>query len=113
MDNIIYILFVSVFVPILLMACLIDKKARQPITFVLIGIFISVFAAEVNGLLSALLPMTTYEITIIVTPVTEEVLKAIPILVFATALNAKKRHCSLPQWRWESDLPFWKMHIIC
>ena len=90
MDNIIYILFVSVFVPILLMACLIEKKARQPIIFVLIGIFVSVFAAEVNGLLCALLPMSTYEVTIIVTPITEEILKAIPILVFATALDAKK-----------------------
>ena len=90
MDNLIYILFVSIFVPILLMACLIEKKARQPIIFVLIGIFVSVFAAEVNGLLCALLPMDTFEITIIVTPITEEILKAIPILVFATVLVAKK-----------------------
>ena len=90
MENLIYILFVSVFVPILLMACLLEKKARQPITFVLIGIFISVFAAEVNGLLCTLLPMSTFEITIIVTPITEEILKAIPILVFSTVLYAKK-----------------------
>ena len=90
MDNLIYILFVSIFVPILLMACLIEKKARQPIIFVLIGVFVSVFAAEINGLLCALLPMSTYEITIIVTPITEEILKAIPILVFATVLVAKK-----------------------
>ena len=90
MDHLIYILFVSVFVPILLMACLIEKKARQPIIFVLIGIFVSVFAAEVNGLLRTLLPLSTYEITIIVTPITEEILKAIPILVFATVLAAKK-----------------------
>ncbi len=90
MDNLIYILFISVFVPILLMACLIEKKARQPVVFMLIGIFVSVFAAEVNGLLCMLLPMSTFEITIIVTPITEEILKAIPILVFATALSAKK-----------------------
>lgn len=90
MDNLIYILFVSVFVPILLMACLLEKKARLPIIFVLIGIFISVFAAEINGFLIDLLPMSTYEITIIVTPITEEILKAIPILVFATVLSAKK-----------------------
>ena len=90
MDNLIYILFVSVFVPILLMACLIEKKARQPIVFVLIGIFASVFAAEVNGLLSSLLTMSIYEVTIIVTPITEEILKAIPILVFAIVCSAKK-----------------------
>lgn len=90
MDNLIYILFVSVFVPILLMAGLLEKKAREPITFVLIGIFISVFAAEVNGLLRNLLPLSTFEITIIVTPITEEMLKAMPILVYATVLGAKK-----------------------
>ena len=90
MDNLIYILFVSVFVPIMLMACLIEKKARQPIVFVLIGIFVSVFAAEVNGLLRDLLPMSTFEVTIIVTPITEEILKALPILVFAIVLDAKK-----------------------
>ena len=90
MDNLIYILFVSIFVPILLMACLIEKKARQPIIFVLIGIFVSVFAAEVNGLLRTLLPMSAFEVTIIVTPITEEILKAVPILVFAIVLDAKK-----------------------
>lgn len=90
MGDLIYILFVSVFVPILLMAGLIEKKSRQPITFVLIGIFVSVFAAEVNGLLRNVLPMDIFEITIIVTPITEEILKAVPILVYATALSAKK-----------------------
>ena len=90
MENLIYILFVSVFVPILLMACLIEKKARQPIVFVLIGIFVSVFAAEVNGLLNKVLPMSTFEITIIVTPITEEILKALPILFFATLIGAKR-----------------------
>lgn len=90
MDNLIYVLFVSVFIPILLMAGLIEKKARHPIIFVLIGIFVSVFAAEVNGLLCAVLPMSTFEITIIVTPITEEILKSTPILVYALLISAKK-----------------------
>ena len=90
MDDLIYILFTSVFVPILLMACLIEKKSRLPITFVLIGIFVSLFAAELNGLLRNVLPMSTFEITIIVTPISEEILKALPILVYAVALSAKK-----------------------
>ena len=90
MDNIIYILFVSIFVPILLMACLVEKKARQPIVFVLIGIFLSVFASEVNAYLRNVLPLSTFEITIIVTPISEEILKALPILFFATVLAPKK-----------------------
>ena len=90
MDNLIYILFVSIFVPIFLMACLVEKKARQPIIFVLIGIFISVFASEVNTYLRNVLPMSPFEITIIVTPITEEILKTLPILFFMVGLSFKK-----------------------
>ena len=90
MDNLIYILFVSIFVPILLMACLVEKKARQPIIFVLIGIFLSVFASEVNAYLRNILPMSPFEVTIIVTPISEEILKAFPILFFAMVLAPKR-----------------------
>jgi RsiW-degrading membrane proteinase PrsW (M82 family) len=90
MENLIYILFISVFVPILLMALLIEKKSRLPISFVLAGIFISVFAAEINGVFRSLLFMDSYEFTTIVTPITEEILKAIPILIYATLVSDKK-----------------------
>ena len=90
MENLIYILFISVFVPILLMALLIERKSRLPISFVLVGIFISVFAAELNGLMQSLLLMDGFEFTIIVTPITEEILKALPILIYATIVSDKK-----------------------
>jgi RsiW-degrading membrane proteinase PrsW (M82 family) len=72
------------------MACLVEKKARQPIIFVLIGIFLSVFASEVNAYLRNILLMSPFEVTIIVTPISEEILKALPILFFATVLSPKK-----------------------
>ena len=90
MDNLIYILFVAIFVPILLMTCLVEKKARHPLIFVLIGIFLSVFASEINAYLRNVLPMTPFEVTIIVTPISEEILKALPILFFASILSPKK-----------------------
>lgn len=90
MDNIIYILFVSIFVPVMLMALLVEKKARLPILFLLFGIFVSVFAAEVNGLLSNLLSLSKYDMTVIVTPVTEEILKALPILYYAVVISDQK-----------------------
>ena len=90
MDSLIYALFVAIFIPILLMACLVENKARQPIIFVLIGIFFSVFASEINVYLRNVLPMNTFEITIVVTPISEEILKALPILFFATVLTPKK-----------------------
>ena len=90
MDSMIYILFISIFVPILLMANLIEKKARLPILFVLAGMFISVFAAEVNGILRNMLPLSKYELTIIVTPMTEEFLKALPVLFYALVISDKR-----------------------
>jgi RsiW-degrading membrane proteinase PrsW (M82 family) len=72
------------------MALLIEKKSRLPISFVLVGIFISVFVAEVNGLLRRVLFMDTFEFTIIVTPITEEILKTVPILIYATLISDKK-----------------------
>lgn len=90
MDAVIYILFVSVFVPILLMNLLIEKKARLPVTFMLIGLFISVFASEVNGVFTQLLSMDMYSITVIVTPMSEELLKALPILYYAVVISDKR-----------------------
>ena len=49
----------------------------------------SVFAAELNGLLRDILPMDIFEITVIVTPITEEILKAVPILIYAISFTAK------------------------
>jgi RsiW-degrading membrane proteinase PrsW (M82 family) len=74
----------------MLMALLVEKKARLPILFLLFGIFVSVFAAEVNGLLSKLLSLGRYEMTVVVTPVTEEILKALPILYYAVVISDQK-----------------------
>ena len=90
MDNIIYILFVSISVPIMLMTLLVEKKSRLPIIFILVGIFVSVFASEVNGLLAGVLGMDMYSITTIVTPVTEELLKMMPVLYYALVISDKK-----------------------
>ena len=90
MDSIIYILFVAIFIPILLMALLVEKKARLPIAFMLVGIFVSVFASEVNALLANSLNMSMYDITVVVTPMTEEILKALPILYYALFMSDKK-----------------------
>ena len=92
MDNMIYILFVSIFVPILLMTVVVEKKARLPIIFMLFGIFISVLAAEVNGLLSQLLDMDRYSVTVIVTPMTEECIKALPVLYYAVIISDKREN---------------------
>lgn len=90
MDNMIYILFVCIFFPILLMALLVEKKARHPIIFVLVGIFISVLASEINGILLRLLNIDFFRFTTTVTPIAEEILKALPILLYAIIVSDKR-----------------------
>ena len=90
MGNLIYILFISIFFPLFLMMLLVEKKARLPIVFVLIGIFVSVFASEFNTFLINALKISKHDATITLAPITEELLKAFPILVFAIAISDKK-----------------------
>lgn len=90
MGTLIYILFISIFFPLLLMSLLVERRARLPIAFVLVGIFVSVFASEVNGLLLSVLQLTRYDATITLAPITEELLKAFPILFFAVVVSDKR-----------------------
>lgn len=92
MGAVIYILFISIFVPLFLMMLLVEKKARLPIVFVLVGIFVSVFASEVNGVLLDVMKMSRYDATITLAPITEELLKAFPILFYAIVISDKKEN---------------------
>lgn len=89
MDNIIYILLVSVSIPIILMTFIVDKRSRFSVLFMAIGIFISAFASELNGLFLKNFPMDVYDITVVITPITEEILKALPILYYAIVISDK------------------------
>ena len=92
MGAVIYILFISIFMPLFLMMLLVEKKARLPIVFVLVGIFVSVFASEVNGVLLDVMKMSRYDATITLAPITEELLKALPILFYAYVISDKKEN---------------------
>ena len=90
MGSLIYILFISIFFPLFLMMLLVEEKARLPIVFVMVGIFVSVFVSEVNGVLLSILNITKYDATITLAPLTEELLKAFPILFYAITISDKK-----------------------
>lgn len=90
MDNMIYILFLSVSVPLLLMVMLVEKKARLPITYFIVGIFVSVFASELNGILYRIMDMPMSNFVLQVTPITEEIVKAIPVLFYAVVISNKR-----------------------
>lgn len=72
------------------MMLLVEKRSRTPIVFVLVGIFVSVFVSEVNGILLKLLNISQYDATVTLAPVTEELFKALPILFFAVTVSDKR-----------------------
>ena len=90
MDNLIYILFICITIPLSLMASLVDKNARQPVIFFIVGVSVALFVSEVNALLTNVFSMDMTEFTIRITPVTEEILKAIPVLFFAREISNKR-----------------------
>ena len=55
--------------------------------FLLIGISAALFISEINGLMLRLLGYNTAYVTTTITPVTEEIIKAIPILIFAFVVS--------------------------
>lgn len=83
MENMIYILFICIVVPLALSLPLISKNSRRIMAFIIIGICSALFISEVNGLILRLMDFDAVYVTTIITPATEEVIKAIPILIYA------------------------------
>ena len=87
MENMIYILYICMFVPLLLSLPLIQQSSRGIMIFILIGISSALFISEVNGIMLQLLGYDTLYVTTTVTPATEEITKAIPILIYAFVIT--------------------------
>ena len=80
----IYIAFICVTAPMLFLLPIIkDKFARTVTAFVIIGVFCCLLVSEINGIILKALN-TDYEyVTTAITPITEELIKALPIVFFA------------------------------
>lgn len=83
MVDLIYILYICMFVPILLTVPLINRSSRSIMVFILLGISSALFISEINGVLLQLYDNDMLFVTTTITPVTEEIIKAIPVLFFA------------------------------
>lgn len=85
MDYMIYILAICISAPLVLMSALADAKSRRLFGFMILGMYIAVLASEINALLALLLgdAMDFFHLTITITPVCEEILKALPLLFTA------------------------------
>ncbi|MBQ2324981.1 MAG: PrsW family intramembrane metalloprotease [Clostridia bacterium] len=90
MENLMYILFICITIPLVLMTFLLESSSRRSVIFFITGICAAVFAAEVNGILLRLIPLDIFNFTTRVTPVTEEIIKALPVLFYAKVISTKR-----------------------
>ena len=89
MENMSYILFICVVAPMVSLLLIADKKMRRGVIFLLIGMFVCLFVSEVNGILDRLLSTDIFYLTTSVTPISEELVKSIPVFVFALVFSEK------------------------
>lgn len=79
----VYIIFICFAVPLLLMIPLLQPQSRWLIGFMLIGAVIAVCSSEINGTIQFLSGISAMNLSLKIAPMTEECLKALPVLLYA------------------------------
>lgn len=82
MENVNLILYVAIAVPLLTVLLFGERKSKKTLIFLLIGMTACLFCGELNTLLFNAIPLTETLFITNVSPVIEEVAKALPILVY-------------------------------
>lgn len=78
-------------VPLLLLLPMLNRQSRWLLGFVLAGMIMAVSAYEVNSLICAALQLSGQTLSIQAAPIVEEILKALPILLFALLISDERR----------------------
>ena len=87
MDSISYILYVCFLIPMLLSLFILEKRSRLVVGFILVGTTVGLFISEFNGLIYEMLGEDMLYFCTTISPVTEEIIKALPILFFAFLIS--------------------------
>lgn len=91
MDSMSYILFVCIAVPLAMMLIPIEKRSRKVIISLLAGMFLCLFVSEINGLLLRVTNFSMLYLTTNITPITEELVKVLPVIYYAHVFSDDKR----------------------
>ena len=90
MDNLTYISFIAITVSLALMLPLMKKELRRLVIFMITGIFACLFVSELNNILLKAFHNEMFFVTTTITPVTEEIVKMLPILFFAIIVSDER-----------------------
>ena len=91
MENVSYIVFICFALPFVLGIPIVRKQTRQVLLFTFIGMCCCLFISEINGLLNRVIDQDIYYMTTNITPMTEELIKALPILIFALFISSERQ----------------------
>lgn len=87
----VYLIFLCIALPLLLMLPILEGRSRRLIGFLLLGLTTALAGFELNTMLFAWSGLDTIRFPLIVTPMTEEVLKALPVGVYAMLIGISAR----------------------
>ena len=91
MDNLTVILFLCATVPMVPALYMVpEKKSRLFLGYMLLGMVVCLIASEVNSMLLGLLGGDVRYVSSNVTPIVEEVLKALPVLYYALVFSDER-----------------------
>lgn len=91
MENIGYIVFICFALPFLLGIPIVRKNTRLIMLYVFIGMCCCLFISEINGLIDTLIGQDIFYVTTNITPLTEELIKTLPVLVFAIFISSERQ----------------------
>ena len=86
----VYIIFLCLTIPMLLMLPLLEIKSRCIVGFLLLGTVTALSAYEINTIVYPMTGLSARSFSELVPPMTEELLKAIPVLLYAVLLDDRR-----------------------
>lgn len=91
MENTNLMLFICLSAPLSMMLFVFKGRSRAILGFLLTGIFMCLFAGEINGFIRSHTELSIWFLTVNITPIVEEILKAFPIILIAFLLKPDRQ----------------------
>ena len=86
----VYIIFLCLTIPMLLMLPLLENRSRCIVGFMLLGTVTALSAYEINTIVYPMTGLSARSFSELVPPMTEELLKAMPVLLYAVLLDDRR-----------------------
>lgn len=91
MENIALILFTAIAVPLIIMLLIFKGRSRVLLSCLVVGMFMNLFAGEINGLIFNNSGLTYYFLAVNIIPIVEEIFKILPIILICYSYKYEKQ----------------------